>query len=113
MIRFLFALLLMIAGCSEHAQKVEASWIHEELWPVRNFHQAFDHGLAAGMFQAGVGMVTNGRGWGFRNRLETKPGHQRMIPLEARYYERAPHASMVEPAPPSTIGAAVAITASA
>ena len=36
-------------------EKVEASWIKEEIWPVRNFHQAFDHGLFAGMFQAGVG----------------------------------------------------------
>jgi electron-transferring-flavoprotein dehydrogenase len=64
-----------------YPEKVEASWIKEELWAVRNFHQAFDHGLVAGMVQAGVGLVTGGRGWGVRNRVETKPGHERMIPL--------------------------------
>ena len=61
--------------------KVDASWIREELWPVRNFHQAFDHGLAAGMVQAGLGLVTGGRGWGVLDRLETKPGHERLVPL--------------------------------
>ncbi|HEY7215988.1 MAG TPA: NAD(P)/FAD-dependent oxidoreductase, partial [Thermoanaerobaculia bacterium] len=30
---------------SAYERKVEESWIKEELWPVRNFHQAFDHGL--------------------------------------------------------------------
>src|SRR5436309_2544932 len=62
--------------------KVDASWIKEELWEVRNFHQAFDHGVLAGMLQAGVGLVTGGRGWGFLDRLPTKAGHERMIPLD-------------------------------
>src|SRR6185312_1643924 len=29
----------------DYPQKVAASWIREELWPVRNFHQGFEHGL--------------------------------------------------------------------
>jgi electron-transferring-flavoprotein dehydrogenase len=74
--------------------KVEASWIRDELWPVRNFHQAFDHGLLAGMFQAGVGLLTGGRGWGFRNRLPTRPGHERMVPLTS------PAGRRLEPPPP-------------
>ena len=41
---------------------------HEELWAVRNFHQGFEHGCCAGMLNAGVGMVTGGRGWGSRPR---------------------------------------------
>ncbi len=61
--------------------KVDASWIREQLWPVRNFHQAFDHGLLAAMFQAGAGLVTGGRGWGFANRLKTHAGHERMVSL--------------------------------
>ena len=61
--------------------KVESSWIKDDLWKVRNFHQAFDHGVFAAMFQAGVGMVTGGRGWGIKDRLPTEPGHERMIPL--------------------------------
>ncbi len=62
-------------------EKIESSWIKEELWPVRNFHQAFDHGMVAGMIQAGIGLVTGGRGWGVLDRLKTEPGHERMIPL--------------------------------
>ncbi len=50
---------------------------------MRNFHQAFDHGLVAGMVQAGAGLVTGGRGWGVLNRLGTHPGHERMTPLNS------------------------------
>ena len=64
-----------------YQSKVESSWIRDELWPVRNFHQAFDHGLLAGMLQAGLGLVTGGRGWGVRNRLPTRAGHERLVPL--------------------------------
>jgi electron-transferring-flavoprotein dehydrogenase len=74
--------------------KVEASWIRDELWPVRNFHQAFDHGLLAGMFQAGVGLLTGGRGWGVLDRLRTRPGHERMVPLTS------PAGRRLEPPPP-------------
>jgi electron-transferring-flavoprotein dehydrogenase len=31
-------------------RRVETSWIHDELWPVRNFHQGFKNGMYAGMF---------------------------------------------------------------
>jgi len=65
-----------------YPEKVDASWIKEEMFPARNFHQAFDHGFLAGMVQAGVGMVTNGRGWGIFDRLETRPGHERMVKLD-------------------------------
>lgn len=68
---------------ARYQQKVEGSWVRDELWAVRNFHQAFDKGVLAGMFQAGVGLVTGGRGWGFKNRLDTEPGHARMIPLNS------------------------------
>jgi electron-transferring-flavoprotein dehydrogenase len=57
------------------------SWAHDELWKVRNFHQAFEHGLFAGMFQAGIGLVTGGRGWGIKNRLDNDAGHERLLPL--------------------------------
>jgi len=67
---------------ARYSRKVESSWIKDELWPVRNFHQAFDRGVFAGMFQAGIGMVSGGRGWGFKNRLTAEPGHERMIRLD-------------------------------
>src|SRR5271157_195495 len=31
-------------------RRVETSWIYDELWPVRNFHQGFKNGMVAGMF---------------------------------------------------------------
>ncbi|HXO18421.1 MAG TPA: NAD(P)/FAD-dependent oxidoreductase, partial [Thermoanaerobaculia bacterium] len=82
------------ARLARFQEKVEGSWIREELWPVRNFHQAFDHGLAAGMLQAAVGLVTNGRGWGIFDRLETTPGHQRMARLNSQ---------MARPQPPAPL----------
>jgi electron-transferring-flavoprotein dehydrogenase len=77
-----------------YQSKVESSWIRDELWPVRNFHQAFDHGLPAAMFQAGIGLVTGGRGWGVLDRLRTRAGHERMIPLTSAAGRR------LEPPPP-------------
>lgn len=71
------------ARLRRYEDKVRSSWIHDELWKVRNFHQAFDHGgLFAGMLQAGLGMVTGGRGFGFANRLRTRAGHERLVRLE-------------------------------
>jgi electron-transferring-flavoprotein dehydrogenase len=68
---------------ARYTEKVEASWIKDEMFPVRNFHQAFDHGLPAGMLQAGLGLVTGGRAWGVRDRVETIPGHERMVKLDS------------------------------
>ena len=56
---------------------VEASWIKDELWKVRNFHQGFEHGFVAGMFNTGLQMVTGGRG--LHNRYPNVAGHERMI----------------------------------
>ncbi len=68
---------------AEYERKVEASWIREELWEVRNFHQAFDRGVLAGMFQAGAGMLTGGRGWGVRDRLPSRAGHEHLLRLDS------------------------------
>src|SRR6201987_4181854 len=38
---------------SEYKASVDRSWIKEELYPVRNFHQAFEHGLYDGVLRAG------------------------------------------------------------
>jgi electron-transferring-flavoprotein dehydrogenase len=47
---------------SEYQRRLDSSWIREELWPVRNFHQAFHGGLWSGLLKSGVQMVTGGRG---------------------------------------------------
>ena len=60
-------------------ERVEKSWIKEELWPVRNFHQGFDKGFLSGMFHAGVQQVTGGRG--LRAHYSNHAGHLRMKQL--------------------------------
>jgi electron-transferring-flavoprotein dehydrogenase len=65
--------------------RVASSWVAEELKAVRNFHQGFEHGLFAGMFNVGVGMVTGGRDWLLRDRAPNRPGHERMRRLGAAH----------------------------
>ena len=62
-------------------KRFEASWAGEEMRGVRNFHQGFDEGLFAGMFNVGVGMATGGRDWLLRDRAPGHPGHERMRKL--------------------------------
>ena len=50
------------SALSEFPKKVERSWIKKEMWAVRNFHQGFAHGLYSGLFNAGLQLVTGGRG---------------------------------------------------
>jgi len=78
-----------------YQSKIDASWVREELWPVRNFHQSFDHGLLGGFLQGGLGLVTGGRGWGLKDRLETAPGNERMIPLDTPAGQRLTSAPAV------------------
>jgi electron-transferring-flavoprotein dehydrogenase len=50
------------ASLARYTELFEASWAKEELWKVRNFHQAFDGGMLAGALDVGVQMLTGGRG---------------------------------------------------
>jgi len=63
----------------QYQKKVESSWIKDELWKVRNFHQGFEHGFWPGMFHAGIQQFTGGRG--LRNRYTGSAGYQHMKPL--------------------------------
>jgi len=60
-------------------ERVEKSWIKEELWPVRNFHQGFDKGFLSGMLHAGIQQATGGRG--LHERYGNHAGHLRMKQL--------------------------------
>jgi len=55
---------------------IDRSWVREELWGVRNFHQGFRGGLWAGMAHAALQMVSGGRG--LQSRYPSEPGHSRM-----------------------------------
>jgi len=67
---------------------VEKSWIKQELWKVRNFHQGWEHGFVSAMFHTGLQMVTGGRG--VRNRYPNKAGHARMQRLSEYYGANVP-----------------------
>jgi len=77
---------------SSFETKVQESWIHDELWKVRNFHQGFDRGLLAGLCNAGFGLVTGGRAWGLFNRLQSKEDYLHLTKLnktaEGEYHDR-------------------------
>jgi electron-transferring-flavoprotein dehydrogenase len=67
------------ASLSAYQASVENSWIKEELWKVRNFHQGFEHGFWRGMFHAGIQQFTGGRG--VRSRYLGTAGYTRMKKL--------------------------------
>jgi electron-transferring-flavoprotein dehydrogenase len=58
----------------EYPRKIERSWLKTELWPVRNFHQAFHGGLWKGLLHAGLQFVT--RGHGLIDPMRTKAGYR-------------------------------------
>ena len=60
-------------------QRVDASWIKDELYKVRNFHQGFELGLLHGMFHAGLQQITGG--YGLHERYRASAGHTHMRPL--------------------------------
>ena len=66
--------------------RIDASDIKAELYPVRNVHQAFGHGLFAGVAFSGLSLATGGR-WPFA--LHGEPGHHRMKTLSEYHGARA------------------------
>lgn len=54
--------------------KLDASWVKQELWAVRNFHQGFHDGLWPGLMNAGAQFVSGGRG--FEDPMRCRPGYQ-------------------------------------
>ena len=67
------------AMLGQFQKKVESSWIKDELWKVRNFHQGFEHGFWPGMFHTALQQITGG--YGVRNRYPSTLGYQRMKKL--------------------------------
>jgi len=64
---------------SDFQRRVESSWIKDELWKVRNFHQGFEHGFWRGMINAGLQQFTGGRG--LRARYPSTAGYQHLKKL--------------------------------
>ncbi|MSO46266.1 MAG: electron transfer flavoprotein-ubiquinone oxidoreductase [Acidobacteria bacterium] len=62
-------------GLARYQDGIERSPVKAELYPVRNVHQAFGHGLFAGLAFAGLSLAT--RGWWVGD-LHGRAGHTRM-----------------------------------
>jgi electron-transferring-flavoprotein dehydrogenase len=58
---------------------VKDSYIHKELYQVRNFHQAFRNGRRWGLIESGLQYVTGG--FGIFGDLSAEAGHERMKKL--------------------------------
>ncbi len=58
-----------------YQDRIDRSWVREELYPVRNVHQAFNHGLLAGLTFSALTVATGGR---IPLRLHGEPGHEMM-----------------------------------
>lgn len=76
-------------------RRVETSWIKGELWPVRNFHQGFEKGTVAGVFNTVLQDIFEG---GLRNRAPSHPGHEHMKPVATLATDGGPRAHMLGPA---------------
>ena len=68
------------AQLRHYKESVDASWIKDELWEVRNFHQAFDKGLVSGLFHTALQQITGGRG--LHENYPAHAGHTRMTHLD-------------------------------
>jgi electron-transferring-flavoprotein dehydrogenase len=60
---------------NKYEKRLKESYIGNELYKARNFHQAFDKGRMVGLAVAGVSMITGGR---LPSRLAIKAGHQHL-----------------------------------
>jgi len=64
------------AKLARYTELFEGSWAKEELYKVRNFRQAFAKGFLTGSIDAGLQMVTGGRGLVARRTMT--PDHEHM-----------------------------------
>ena len=68
------------SSLASYQRRIDASPVRAELYPVRNVHQAFSHGLLAGLAFSGVSLLT--RGW-WPTDVHGDAGHERMHRINA------------------------------
>jgi electron-transferring-flavoprotein dehydrogenase len=73
-------------------RSVETSWISDELWPVRNFHQGFEKGMLAGMFNTAMQELFDG---GLRDRVKSHAGYENMKPVASLPADGGPEAQLI------------------
>src|SRR3954463_13092829 len=68
------------ARLRQYKESVDSSWIRDELWEVRNFHQGFENGLVSGLVHTALQQIPGGRG--LHEFYPAPAGHPRMKPLD-------------------------------
>ena len=77
-----------MAGLASYQTAIDASDVKRELYPVRNVHQAFGHGLFAGVMYSGLALAT--KGWWITDPMPSHAGYERMETREAYYHGTPP-----------------------
>ena len=67
---------------------IEGGSVHQELYPVRNVHQSFEHGLIAGLAYSGMSLLTGG--WWPGGPMWSRAGHERIAKVAAYYRGERP-----------------------
>ena len=67
---------------------IEGGSVHQELYPVRNVHQSFEHGLIAGLAHSGMSLLTGG--WWPGGPMWSRAGHERIAKVAAYYRGERP-----------------------
>ena len=75
------------AALKRYQDRLDASAVRAELYPVRGVHQAFAKGLVAGLVASGLEVVTGGR---LPGDLGGEPGYERMERIEQFYKGATP-----------------------
>lgn len=70
-----------------YTEKVNGSWLYDELHPVRNFHGSFQRGRWSALVNGGLQFLTGGFAWGFMDKEPHLAGHERMETLEEYGHE--------------------------
>ena len=76
------------ARLQRYQAAIDASDVRRELYPVRNVHQSFDHGLVAGLAFSGLSLATGG--WWLREPMPAAAGHERIVRLDEYYRSGRP-----------------------
>jgi len=82
----------------QYDEKINLSWIYDELHPVRNFHAAFQRGRRSALVNSGLQYLTRGLAWGFMPHEYHLPGYERMQKLDGTHIRPAgvPNATRIE-----------------
>ncbi len=66
------------AALSSYEDRIKSSWLFKELYPVRNFHGAFQAGRWLALINTGLQFLTGGRAWGLFSKQHHVAGYERL-----------------------------------